>query len=230
MQLRYTGILGAVLLYASCSEAGAGDGGGDGGSAYDRAHHPTDSTGKTSSSSATQNEFVAGSRLKVRTWIGSDGAKLSLGFFDSQLKVPCAFVLGDDAKSWCMPSGSTMVGAYARRPFQQDQQLFADSSCSRPLYTSDASIYWDGGSRQPQGRAACSTPAYVALGTKWVGSCANLVRESFIAYRVKAFAGPLFQQVPQWCGPSEAKNEGNLFELERIPNSSLVEGHEVVEP
>ena len=76
------------------------------------------------SAATHSNQLTAGSRLKVRTIVASDGAQLQLGFFDTQLDAGCAFrATGESpSKLRCLPSDILLV-----------QAIYKDSGCTEQI-------------------------------------------------------------------------------------------------
>jgi hypothetical protein len=65
----------------------------------------------------------SGTRLKRRVLTASDGARASLGWYDTERKEACAFVKASDGKLRCLPQSiATMTGPY-----------YSDVKCTRPL-------------------------------------------------------------------------------------------------
>lgn len=60
------------------------------------------------------------SRLVVREWVGDDGSRQALGWYDTQRREPCSFTLSEDGTTRCMPqaqgSGNYYAGAACTDP------------------------------------------------------------------------------------------------------------------
>lgn len=68
--------------------------------------------------------YTAGSRLKVRSLVGTDGSRQQVGLWDSQRNEACGFVLASDGRMRCLPFGEAVTSVY----------YFTDASCSTPAF------------------------------------------------------------------------------------------------
>lgn len=64
---------------------------------------------------------TAGSRLKVRAYVGDDGSKQFLGWRDTKLNLDCTFEALGDGTARCLPALATT------------SPYFVDAACSTPL-------------------------------------------------------------------------------------------------
>ena len=67
---------------------------------------------------------VSGSRLKARYASTPDGAKVFMGWYDSQLNEKCTFMLAEDGNMRCLPSA-----AYEQIISSAYEKAFLDSQC-----------------------------------------------------------------------------------------------------
>jgi hypothetical protein len=111
-------LVGATVVYAVVAACGSGSngfmGGHDGGTKSDAVSPVPDAMA----------DIQSGSRLKAQYYAGTDGSKTFASMYDSQLKVPCAFVTASDGSSRCFPTG---LGAAAGTAY------YSDSHCSQPI-------------------------------------------------------------------------------------------------
>lgn len=78
-------------------------------------------TTATSTGATLPGEEVDGTRIKIRYLVGDDGMKSKVGYFDTQLNVPCNFErVGNDMR--CLPVTQRVQGTF-----------FADAACSVPI-------------------------------------------------------------------------------------------------
>jgi hypothetical protein len=68
---------------------------------------------------------VSGTRVRVRSFVTSDGLKLPMGLFDSKLGVPCALHPMTDGTVRCMPEDTAAV----YNASSVDQGLYSDPGC-----------------------------------------------------------------------------------------------------
>lgn len=69
---------------------------------------------------APGGSYVSGSRLKARTLVAGDGARSPAGWFDSQLRTECSFIVLADGSTRCAPSFSAPL-------------YYADDACTQKL-------------------------------------------------------------------------------------------------
>lgn len=53
--------------------------------------------------------FESGSRLKLRTLVGTDGSRSPAGWYDSQLEVDCSFGVASDGSTRCLPASAPTI-------------------------------------------------------------------------------------------------------------------------
>lgn len=73
----------------------------------------------------------SGSRLKARWYVGDDGSRQFLGWYDAELKTDCSFGRGFDGALHCLPS----VGVTT---------TFTDADCSQPIFSQTSRSCADG--------------------------------------------------------------------------------------
>jgi len=205
MLARPFGLVSCVVV--GCSEGPGGHTGdnpnGDPGQA-----RPADSAASSASPSdprSRSDEFVAGSRLKVRVIATTDGAKQAIGFHDSKLAVDCAFANATDGKLRCLPDGvRSNSGGY-----------FADARCTVPV------VY--------EGEAACRgelANGYIVSDS--VGTCTTRK-----VSRLKKFTGASVFKIGNnfVCERDGEPHPSVIFALDaEVPPTEFVEGQSRVEP
>jgi hypothetical protein len=89
----------------------------------------------------------SGSRLKARSYVGSDGSKQFAGWYDTARKEDCDFAKAADGKARCLPPGAGVLPT-----------VFGDSGCTKPL-----AYVFKGCSDVPKyGRSLSPTTCYAA--------------------------------------------------------------------
>ena len=102
----------------------------------------------------------SGDRLKARWRVASDGAREFVGWYDSERKENCTFILAADGSTRCMPSGG---GAF----------YFSDDTCTDPLFIGAAGCEIQYGVRSVSGSCAGGTELHTVApfsGTAYQGS------------------------------------------------------------
>jgi hypothetical protein len=66
----------------------------------------------------------SGTRLKARWLVGTDGSRQFVNWYDSELKVECAFGSATDGTQRCMPAGAAAIHLAG----------YTDAACTQPLY------------------------------------------------------------------------------------------------
>lgn len=158
------------------------------------------------------DELTAGTRLKVRSIVGSDGSKQQVQFQDTLRGEPCSFLPATDGTMRCMPAGTVSpIGNW-----------YSDTQCQAPIFLGFAgtcpSKY---GTVSRSNQSICSNPSY-----------------AYELHTVIAFdAGVTFYE-PQpdgGCGvtPVGPPNYGPSYVLYRstgvVSPSSFVQGNYVTE-
>ena len=115
---------------------GSGGGGGNGGAAG-------------GAQASRDDLYTAGTRLKVRSLVGTDGSRQQVGLWDSQRKEACYFLLASDGRMRCIPLQTAI-------PWPSQ---YSDTQCSNRVWFS--TYYYQCGN-YPYGYAleserACST-------------------------------------------------------------------------
>jgi hypothetical protein len=197
------GSLAIYIVVAACSGAGGGfiDAGttGTGGDAASTPHDGAIQrlmdalTDPVAAASADPTQ--SGTRLKVQSYVGSDGSSLVAGMYDSQLQTQCSFGLASDGTTRCLPSAGypASVGSY-----------FADSGCSKELA-------W-----LPQ--TGC-TPSYAR---SYSETCGGQVQTIFSVSG--AFSGTPYTGTPSACVSSAIPTGDSLYSIgAELPPSTFVQ-------
>lgn len=120
----------------------------------------------TSCTAAEAYTGSSGSRIKVKAFSTADGARGIAGWYDSMLKIDCAFGVAPDGKLRCLPTSVATVASY-----------YADSGCSTALAVSGCGQAPPPYGWIPGSGASCSSGQYVQLtphqGVLYVGSPTN---------------------------------------------------------
>jgi len=70
---------------------------------------------------ANAEPTTSGSRLKARYYVGEDGSRQFVGWYDSQRKEECSFLSAGDGETRCLPAGAYPIGVYS------------DANCTTPI-------------------------------------------------------------------------------------------------
>jgi hypothetical protein len=106
---------------------------------------------------------MSGSRLKARYYVGDDGSKQFVGWYDSQRKENCGFMMAGDGVLRCLPTMFAAAGSY-----------FSDSACTSPLFATATASCVNPGATYGYKLDSCSytvvqltkvTPANVYIGS-----------------------------------------------------------------
>ena len=124
----------AVVVFAACTHTSIGpDDAGkndaalldgaipDGGPSPDGA--APDGTSPDGGNANADQGYTAGSRLKVRYYVGSDGSEQAIGFFDTTRNENCNYVLATDGVERCLPTTYNYLASY-----------YADSANTQPVF------------------------------------------------------------------------------------------------
>ena len=90
-------------------------------------------------------EYRSGTRLRAKTWVSADGAKIIARLYDSQLKVDCTIATADDGAKRCLPVT------------RDASVLFTDSSCTKPVLGASTTC---GGSQYGTQQAQCARTVF----------------------------------------------------------------------
>lgn len=71
---------------------------------------------------------ASGDRIQVEVIEGSDGSRVFVGLYDSEMKTECAYTTAADEKLRCLPTPSDKL-----RLVWSDDVHFSDSECTQPL-------------------------------------------------------------------------------------------------
>lgn len=77
---------------------------------------------------------VSGSRLKMRGYVASDGAKQFVSWHDDQLNVDCDFRTTSDGMLRCTPSGANVLGYFSDTGCSQPLAIASPKGCAAPPY------------------------------------------------------------------------------------------------
>lgn len=133
---------------------------------------------------AAQPDWVSGSRLRARVQTTGDGGKSFMGWYDSTLKTPCAFMNAADGQQRCLPTSAyTTVGTY-----------YSDTNCMTAL-AQEFTTY-----------ASPCAPKYASKADSTGGTCADYgyLQPNTHIYSVGAvFSGTVyaFSGMPATCMP-----------------------------
>lgn len=156
-----------------------------------------------------REELTAGTRLKVRSIVGTDGSRFQQNFYDSVLGVVCYFGPASDGTFRCIPQAVVSGGQY-----------YSDSSCTLNVFT-----------------AHCSYTAL--FGPLVYGSIYNTqtCNGPYDYYKLGgAYSGNLFTKNATSCvaagTTSDSTRSSTLFFVAAggvVPPSSFVQGSYVIE-
>jgi hypothetical protein len=126
------------LVLVGCGDAGGGSASPDAGPDAslpdaDRADLPPPPPGYTGPVLLTHPRFVAGSRLKVESIVGADGARDERGLWDSMRMEACAPGLAEDGKLRCLPP-ARLADYYSDPTCVTPVAVARAGSCEYPYY------------------------------------------------------------------------------------------------
>ena len=148
-------------------------------------------------------ENASGTRIKVKSFAGSDGSKQFVGFYDSERQEDCSYSYASDGKLRCLPPASGV-------------SLYADANCSIPVLN------------VPPG--SCSALAsYVTVTTPGADACS--VGASRLFRRGSAFtpSGTVYWKVPSYSAYPATSSFIYYSMAEEVAPSSFVDAMPVTE-
>ena len=142
----------------------------------------------------------SGSRIKMNVGSTADGAKMFLGWIDTQLNTGCSFYSAADGKTRCLPAGAT--GSF----------YFSDAACTMPLITSFA------GPNPTPSCPALNIPPVMYTGTSI--PCGGGLR---VWQRGASYAGQVYFQPSSTCAAVTRPAGYSFFSTTEVPATSFVE-------
>jgi hypothetical protein len=126
-----------IAFVATCGNMG-GNSSGDGGSPFDIAG--LDIAGADAMGGSGNPDYTSGSRIKQRVVSTSDGASGFAGWYDSQLNLPCSFLLASDQQMRCVPLQASIYPYFSDANCTQKLSLVSTAGgCPAPTFAYDTS-------------------------------------------------------------------------------------------
>jgi hypothetical protein len=123
-------ILMALLLLA-CKKGDPGPQGTPGERGPAGVQGPAGAAGPTGA--AGKDQAASGTRLHAKYLTASDGARVFVGWHDTQLNQDCAFATASDGQTRCLPGVPLLTPQQTYPTATGALLLFADAACSQPF-------------------------------------------------------------------------------------------------